>query len=111
MEWLVRNNNHQGSTDGELDVEAHGHRLAARKTFFQPRAVEVHSSRSNIIGSTDSARRAGIHVATSPSSAMLNDASQYQRIAGVASIHDGGQHPAGAEFQGAIQPRNQRPAI
>jgi Fic-DOC domain mobile mystery protein B len=30
----------------------------------------VHSSRSNVIGFTDSARRAGIHVASSPSNAM-----------------------------------------
>ena len=30
-------------------------------------ARRAHSSRSNIMGSTDSARRAGIHVASSPS--------------------------------------------
>jgi len=39
----------------------------ARNNVFQPVPRVVHSSRSRIIGSIESARCAGIHVATSPS--------------------------------------------
>jgi len=40
------------------------------QNLFQPVLQSVHSSRNNIIGSADSARRAGIHAARSPSNAI-----------------------------------------
>jgi hypothetical protein len=45
-------------------------RLSSCEELFQPLAA-VHSSRSSVKGSTDKARRAGIHVASSPSSAIV----------------------------------------
>ena len=53
-----------------------------------------HSSRRSVIGSSDSARCAGIHVASNPSNTIATDNTpQYERIARSCLIDDGSQHP------------------
>ena len=56
--------------------------------------MATYSSRSRIIGFTDSARLAGIHVANSPSNAIAHT-HQRQRVARSCLIDDKGQYPAG----------------
>ena len=81
------------STD-RTRIETRGSHPASRRSI-PIRAPVVHSSRSNIMGSTESARRAGIHVASKPQQRHCqNDTGQYQWIAGSGLIHDESQHPA-----------------
>jgi hypothetical protein len=61
--------------------------------------VATYSSRSRIIGFTDSARLAGIHVANSPSSAIAPPASE-QHGFGEQTAHDAMATGAESEAQG-----------
>ena len=65
-----------------------------------PVAREAHSSRSRINGSTDSARCAGIHVASRSSNDIARTTPASTRGSrGGCRIHDEGEHPAGKNFQ------------